>query len=89
MTEIKMPEVGDTVVYHLPDGKPANALVTALYGNGYINAAFVNPDPNAQDQYGRQLARTATAGHGSFVTAHGNYWRFTDEEPNGYTVPTT
>lgn len=84
---IKSPKVGDAVIFHDSVGTPHNALVTVRYSELCINAIFISGDESRQDSYGRQFERTATCNHKSTVPAHGNYWRWADEEPNNYAVP--
>lgn len=87
----RFPKVGDEVVYHDPKGTPHKALLTAVWGQeetcGSIpccNVVFVSSDPERQDNYGRQLERETSVVHKTHSSAHGNYWRFENEEPNPY-----
>ncbi len=82
--------VGDPVVYHDNRGVPHHALVTAVWSQlpiGTINVVYVESDTNATDQYGRQIDRSTSLCHRDYVEAHGNYWRFADEEPTAYRQP--
>ena len=87
MTEMRVPMVRDVVIYHDPKGQPHNALITNVWSNTCINLAFVSSDPARSDSYGRQIERTTSMVHGSQQAAHGNYWRWPDEEPNQYIEP--
>lgn len=52
-----------------------------------INVVFVSDDIARQDTYGRQIERATSCNHKLQMNVHGFYWRFEDEEPNGYTEP--
>lgn len=86
MSETKA-KVGETVVYHDPSGNPSNALITAVWGPTCINIVLVSSDTQKQDQYGRQIERKASVSHVSTWQAHGNYWRYSDEEPRVFEQP--
>jgi len=92
----KHPQVGDVVVYHDENGGAHNALVTAYWGDpttdayiGCLNLVFISTDDSRRDQYGRQIERFTSISHKSAQHTHGFYWRWSDEEPNGYTPPTS
>lgn len=94
----KHPQVGDGVVYHDSKGKAHNALITCYFGDGagnkseYIgcaNLVRVSSDESRKDGYGRQTERQTSLVHKSSMPAHGNYWRWPDEEPNPYSEPTS
>lgn len=87
MAEERMPHVGDVVKWHDSRGQCYNALVTAVWGPKCINLVFVSGDESKQDSCGRQMERQTSATHKSYNNVHGFYWRFDDEEPNGYTPP--
>jgi hypothetical protein len=77
----RMPQVGQHVVWHSPVAVPHDALVTAVHTPTCINIVLC-ADEGQTDQYGRQIARHTSLSHKSANEAHGNYWRFVDEEPN-------
>lgn len=79
--------VGDAVVYHDPVGKPHSAIVQAVWSKNCINVVIVSGDKNKQDSYGRQIEHLTSLCHKSSFIAHGNYWRFSDEEPNPIVQP--
>lgn len=88
----QFPLVEDSIVFHDPNGKPHNAIATAIHGDKEsfekhgsvpcINLVFASGDQNKQDQYGRQLERESSVVHKSSHNAHGNYWRWASEKPN-------
>lgn len=45
-----------------------------------INLLIVSPNPDCQDQYGRQLERESSVVHQADSSAHGYCFRFTNEE---------
>src|ERR1044072_7867846 len=79
--------VGDPVIWHDPQGGAHDALVTAVWGPVCINVVIVDPNEGSTDSYGRQIQRHTSQNHKNQMKVHGFYWRFTDEEPNGYTPP--
>lgn len=82
MTEERKAKVGEPVVYVDPTAVAHAGLVTAVWGPKCINLVFVSSDENKSDTYGRQIDRSATScNHQSQHVAHGNYWRFPDEQP--------
>lgn len=86
----RQPKVGQHVVYHDPKGIAHDALVTAVWSQlpiGCVNLVIVNDNEAQTDQYGRQIMRTTSQTHRDYIKVHGNYWRFTDEEPNPYVAP--
>ena len=91
------PEVGRSVVYHDEFGVAFTALVTAVHGmRGNIvmlpdgshsvfpcvNLVYVIGDASMKDQYGRQIVRESSVVHRRCQSAHGRYWRFSDEPVN-------
>ena len=73
-------EIGNHVIYTDEFGSDHSALVTAIWGIDSpmksLNLVFVSNDPNAMDQYGRQLAeRPTSVVHESVQAAHGRKWR--------------
>jgi hypothetical protein len=81
------PVIGDTVIYHQPNGVAVNALVVQVWSNWTnpaINLVYVSPDTNRTDSSGRQIERASSVSHGSMMSAHGNYWRRADEPVNEY-----
>lgn len=88
MSEPKQANVGELVIFHDTKNKPHNAIVTTIYSPYCINAAYVSSNENEQDNYGRQIKRTASCMHVSTQgMAHGNYWRYPNEEPRLYVAP--
>jgi len=91
----KHPQVGDVIVYHDENGGAHNAIVTAYWGDpandyiGCLNLVLVSPDEARTDCYGRQIERKTSISHKSTMHVHGFYWRWPDEEPNGYTPPSS
>jgi len=92
---LKHPKVGDVVVFHDSKGTPINALVTCYFGNpefeqmGCANLVWVSTDENRQDSCGRQTEKNTSIVHKSYNPAHGNYWRWPEEEPNPYMAPSS
>lgn len=84
---VKDVHVGDTVIWHDSTGGAHKALVTAVWSPNCINVVFVSDDIARQDTYGRQIERATSCNHKLQMNVHGFYWRFEDEEPNGYTEP--
>lgn len=74
-----MVQIADAISFVDAEGSEHNALVTAVFegdGEPSINVVCVSDDPNAHDQYGRQLAeRTTSVVHQSRQAAHGMYWK--------------
>lgn len=88
MSEPRQATVGELVIFHDSKGQPHNAIVTTIYSPFCINAAYVSGDEKEQDQYGRQIKRTASCMHVSTNgMAHGNYWRYPNEEPRQFVPP--
>lgn len=75
-----MLNVGSTVIWYDPLGKPRSALVTAVHGkpedNPSINIVVVNNDENQTDTYGRKVARETSVVHRANQSAHGNFWDY-------------
>lgn len=87
---IEIPEVGDVVVYHEPDGQGRNALITSVHGGSpyyLVNLIFVSGNENETDVYGRQTSRATSVTHKSNTDVHGNYWHYLEETPNPYKEP--
>lgn len=92
---IRVPKVGDCVIFVDSKGQDNNALVGCVWGDGAggvqpsINLAFMSPDPKREDSYGRQVDRSQTSVvHVSSQNVHGNYWCWPDEERIPYKPPT-
>lgn len=83
----RMPEVGQSLVYHDHHGLPHNALVTTVWGPLCVNLLYVSGDPSRQDNNGRQIERQSSCCHVSMMNVHGNYWRFADEAVEKYHPP--
>jgi len=89
MSERKMPEVGDVVIFHDSYGKPHNALIQCVWGPHMINVVVVSSDANKKDSYGRQIEHVTSvsmigAGHN---LVYGMYARYPHEEPIPITAP--
>ena len=84
---MRMPEIGEVVVFHDANGRPSNALVICVHSETCINLVRVEDDENRQDTYGRQIDRPTSISHGSREGVHGFYWRYPEEEPNKYKSP--
>lgn len=84
---MRMPKVGEAVVFHDPMGEGHDALATAVWSETCINLVFVSGDEARKDGFGRQIERDSSVTHVSVAGAHGNYWRFSDEEEKPYTPP--
>jgi hypothetical protein len=78
---MRKPQFGEAVVYVDPVGVAHPALITQPWGDTCVNLVFVSKDDAKHDSYGRQLERSTSLMHQSVVPVHGNYWRFSDEEP--------
>lgn len=87
MPDVRMPEVGQVVVWHDPRGRAFNALVTCVWTATCLNLVIISDDEERKDAYGRQIERHTSQVHKSQVPVHGAYWRFWDETPNAYTPP--
>ena len=87
MTEPRLAKVGQHVVFHDEKGVAHDALATRVWGEHCINLLYVLDDESREDQYGRQIERRSSCCHASYVQAHGNYWRFPDQQPNTYHAP--
>jgi hypothetical protein len=75
---------GISVVYIDQTGRERNALVTNTFGPPEkfpaINVVVVNDDDAQSDSYGNKIERFTSVSHQSAQWAHGNMWRFVDEE---------
>lgn len=88
--EERIPKTGDTVIYCDTKGVDHHALITVAWGatpTGCVNLLWVSGDESKTDQYGRQIERQSSCVHKTSQGAHGNYWRWPEEEPNAYTPP--
>lgn len=87
---LRIPKIGEVVIFHDSKGQPLNALVGCVFGTEVpaINVAFMAPDENRHDTYGRQVDRSCTSvPHVSMASAHGFYWRWPEEEAREYVAP--
>lgn len=89
MSEVneRLAKVGERVIWHESDGRPLEALVTAVWSATCINVVIVSGDENKTDGYGRQIERRTSCVHKLTQKVHGFYWRFPEEEPNPYVPP--
>ena len=95
--KIRIPKRGETVIYHDAFGKPHVALVNEVWSLAShaqeeeelptVNLVYISTDKTKQDAWGRQIERDSSVVHKSNTSAHGNYWRFEDEEPNPIREP--
>ena len=79
--EQRKPQLGEVVVFVDPVGLAHPALVTATWGEKSVNVVFVSMDANKSDTFGRQIERNTSCLHQSLQSAHGNYWRYPQDEP--------
>lgn len=79
--------VGSIVVWHEPNGRAVNALVTAVWSQTCVNLVIVSPDEAKKDDYGRQVERRTSCMHKGLSTVHGMYWRYLSEDANPYVPP--
>lgn len=86
MSEARYPKIGMPVVYVDPVGQAHAALVTAVWGEKGVNLVYVTRDESKTDTYGRQIERNTSCLHQSLQAAHGNYWRYQDDEPKATEV---
>lgn len=92
---MRVPNVGETVVFHDARGKAHDALVQVVWkpypgqpeNNIGLNVVHVSSDENKTDQYGRQIEHATSVPHASWAVAHGMYWRFADETPRPVQAP--
>ena len=84
MKEVKL---GQHVVWHESDGRPADAIVPAVWGPKCVNLVIVSLDENRKDEYGRQIERKTSCSYKDMMNVHGFYWRFPEDEPNSYIPP--
>lgn len=88
MAEDRPAEVGQHVIYVDELGVDHDALVTVVHGVSCVNLLYVSSDSSKQDQYGRQIERPSSVSRMAIgQTAHGRYYRFTDEEKMPYQAP--
>jgi len=84
-TSVKIPEVGDHVIYIDPNSQRRNALVTNVWESFVgdapgVNCVVVHKDEARVDSFGRQMDRNPTSVvHRSTQPAHGNSWCWPDE----------
>jgi hypothetical protein len=75
---------GMAVVFIDTKGRERAALVTAVHGpadkHPSINLVAINMDPDQTDTYGQKTERSSSVCHQSAQWAHGNMWRFADED---------
>jgi hypothetical protein len=83
----RVARVGEHVIWHDPQGGAHDALVTAVWTPTCINVVVIDPNEGSNDSYGRQIERKTSQSHKNQQKVHGFYWRFADEEPNGYQPP--
>jgi hypothetical protein len=70
-------KVGDPCKWYDPQGRPHDALVTAVHSNHEfpsINVVVVNMEEGQTDQYGQKIQRETSVVHQSNQDAHGRYW---------------
>lgn len=82
---MRIPEVGDHVIWHDELGNGFNALIICVFSGApgsqpSINVIAVKSDASYEDSYGRQTERQTSLVHMSNQSAHGMYWRFPEEE---------
>lgn len=77
-----MVEIGDGVIFVDEHGVAHSALVICVFtgmsgedGQPGVNVVIVEPDPEREDSYGRQIARHTSVVHESAQPAHGMFWR--------------
>jgi len=87
MSDERMPETGDAIVYHDSVGTPFNAVVICVWSVKLLNLVTIEDDPSRSDSYGRQIRRITSCSHKSVMAVHGNYWRWADEDPNPIVQP--
>lgn len=85
--EKRIPSVGESIIWHDSRGKAHNALVTSVHGENCVNLVYVSDNEREHDQYGRQTKRDCSVVHKSITEAHGNYWRYANEEPRPVLPP--
>ena len=73
-----MVAIRDSVTFVDALSQSHSALVTAVFTRGNeppgVNVVYVSEDPDAHDQYGRQLVRETSIVHKDQQPAHGMYW---------------
>lgn len=85
--EQRKPKNGEAVVYVDPVGQAHPALITAVWGVNCVNVVFVTRDESKSDTYGKQIERNTSCNHQRQHEAHGNYWRYPEDEPKATEVP--
>jgi hypothetical protein len=85
--ELRMPTVGDHIIYTDEVGNDHNALVQCVWGKTCLNFTFISPDEKRTDNYGRQIEHKTSMQHVSCMKVHGYYWRWPGEEKNPYVPP--
>lgn len=83
----RQPKFGEPAVYVDPVGQAHPALITAVWGEKCVNVVLVTRDASKTDVYGRQIERQTSCNHQSQHAAHGNYWRYPEDEPKSTEVP--
>lgn len=84
---MRKPYVGCHVIWTDAVGVDHDALCQCVWSDTCINLVFVSGDENRKDGYGRQIEHQTSCTHVSNMGVHGFYWRWSDEEKNGYTPP--
>lgn len=59
--------------------RPPEGEIDSSFSPG-INVVIVSDDPAKEDSYGRQIERVTSIPHQTNQSAHGNYWRCTDDD---------
>lgn len=80
MSDERVPRVGDVVIFCDSSSVDHNALITAVWTPTCVNVVHISSDESKKDQYGRQIERPTSVQRMADWTAHGNYFRFPDEE---------
>ncbi len=90
MSEGKMPNVGDVVIFHDSKGLPHNAIVICVFSPDsgsmpLLNMVMIEAE-GMEDTYGRQIKRETSVIHKS-NGVHGNVWRWPEESTPEYVAP--
>ncbi len=83
----RMAEVGEVVIFTDSKSVDHNAIVTIVWGMYCINLIRLSDNPDEKDQYGRQIKRETSVQFMSETTAHGNYFRYPNQEKKEYAPP--
>jgi hypothetical protein len=95
---MRIPNIGEAVIFHDSYGKPHDALVTSVWNrwantqdegkkNVGLNVVYVSPDESRIDSCGRQTVHATSVVHADQAVAHGNYWHWKDEAAIEVTQP--